>query len=898
MDSSFGVRQLSRTVGMWTRIMTLSAACAAMSCAQSRNVGSGDVEAGDTELALLMEDGKLPSEMMPPTASPTSPTSPPPSAPPPRFCGFVTPPGVPEPPSVAPTARAGAPIPVPAPAPLPVAGSASGVAGSAASPDAGTRESDADGGVPTGPDPTCASAPVGFWRFDDCNTFRTDLNDSSFEGHSAFRTVDLTCAPGQQGLAVSFAHADDLVYAPDQPSFALDFGVTIAAWVRPDSVTGTQTLFRKRDDGNSAFALLIHNRKFEFVVRLASGRLASVSAPATAGKWTHVAATYDGTTLRLYADGIEVKRARASGVIARGTGPLLMGNDGSGRRFQGRLDNAWFNTQAAPPDTILELLCLRQDPTVSVSPTVGPTVPAGTPVTFTLTVQNMDDARCPAATHSAFVSPLQGGDFIVEPSFADFAIGAGATFTLDVSVQSGLETEAGNYLIDFTVLSQGGGGIFFPPTRGPIAVSSSSGGTAASVSVAGTSSAAGGAAEAPDEPVPPGPSGFVSVQAEYLVAEPAGCHVSSQRELMIRHISVVEDPIRTVLGGPADDPNTGAWSFGGLMQRLSPTAADAADNTEAMFRTFLATQSINSFAVEPRTPMDSLVLSAWPRTADGKLDLARAPMRLLAITHRLDLKDLANGKGGEGRFTFGVLDPMGFPMEFTVIFEYLLAANNEDEFRVWADAVHALQALPFPSEEYNQALQGLTDRFSGRDVLPGAPNGSALIDIRTNELALSLDGQWQLREFRIAPESGFMAPHTLFQTPDRSFDQQAALGRFINENEAIILTEMHEVPPLFEGAAFQAGSVFNNIDFWNAPGITNPEARHKFSLNTCNGCHGNETQTAFLHVFPRNPGEQSNLSGFLTGIDAFDPITGQPRRLSELARRRGLLEALVCAGEP
>jgi hypothetical protein len=364
---------------------------------------------------------------------------------------------------------------------------------------------------------------------------------------------------------------------------------------------------------------------------------------------------------------------------------------------------------------------------------------------------------------------------------------------------------------------------------------------------------------------------------------------------MIRHVSVVDDPVRTVFDGPADNPNTGVWSFGRLMQNLSPTAAAAADVTEEMFRTFTTTTTINGFPIEPRAGMEQSVLGPWPRTIDGKLDLARAPMRLLAITHRLDLKELEKGKGGEGRFTYGVIGPEGFPLEFTVIFEYLLPASNDEEYLALAESIHALQALPFPSEEYNQALQLVTERYIGRNALPGRPNGSALIDIRTNEI--SLGGVWQLREFRISPESGFMATFPLFQTPDSSFNFSERLGRFINQNEATILTELHEVPLQFEDAAFQTGAVFNNIDFWDAPGITNPEARHKFSLNTCNGCHGAETQTIFLHVFPREVGRQSNLSGFLTGIDVFDPITGQQRRLSELGRRRALLESLVCVGE-
>jgi hypothetical protein len=313
-----------------------------------------------------------------------------------------------------------------------------------------------------------------------------------------------------------------------------------------------------------------------------------------------------------------------------------------------------------------------------------------------------------------------------------------------------------------------------------------------------------------------------------------------------------------------------------------------------MFRTFLTEQIVNTFSIEARPPMDELVLKPWPRTADGQLDLARAPLRLLAVVNRLDLKDLSKHKAGEGRFVFGVLDSLGNPTEFTVIFEYALPANSEDDVRAWEDTVHALQALPFPSEAYNQALQAITDRFSGHNVLPDMPNGSALIDIRTNEIVLSQRGVWQLREFHISPTTGFMDPATLFQTPDFSFNNSAVLGRFINANEATILSETHEAPLVFEGAPFQTGAVFNNIDFWNAPGITNPEARHKFSLNTCNGCHGQETQTAFLQIQPRSQGQVSSLSGFLTGETVSDPVTGAERRLGELKRRRQLLESVVC----
>jgi hypothetical protein len=772
-----------------------------------------------------------------------------------------------------------------------------GSAGRGSSPDAGTAAGGGSGSP--GIDPACASQPIGFWRFDDCNTSRADLSDSSFQGNTAFRNVDLTCTTGQEGQAVSFAATADLVYAPDQPEFALDNGVTIAAWVKPDAVDHTRTIFRKRDDANSAFALVINNKKFQFIIKLASGRFVSVSAPAKAGKWTHVAASFDGSYLRLYIDGTDVSHMQASGVIARGVGPLLMGNDAAGRRFQGLMDNAWFNTQAAPDTTIMELTCLHQDPSVTVSPQVGPAVAAGTPVTYALSIHNTNAANCTPSSFITFMSLPQ--DFNVDQSFVFVPpIASGETNTLPFVVTSGEETEPGSYPLTFQVFTQNqGGGPFGFASSGPTplspigTVTSVRGGPVISpIAPPPIVGAAGGAAPPPGGPMTP--TGNVSVQAQYVVAEASGCHVSSQRELTIRDISVVDDPLRTAFTPAASDPRQGAWSFGRLMQRLSRSDADAPDVTEAMLRTFLSPQTINTFTVNTRPPMDTIVLQPWPRTSDGKLDLARAPMRLLAIVNRLDLKDLAKGKAGEGRLVYGILDANGNPLQGTVIFEYFLPADGEAGYLEWANAFHALQAQTFPSEAYNQALQALTDRFTGRGAMPNNPNGSALIDIRTNEIDLSQDFVWQLREFHISPTTGFMAPATVFLTPDASFNSSERLGRFINQNETAVLAETHEVPEVFEGAPFLGGAIFNNIDFWSAPGITNPEARHKFSLNTCNGCHGAETQTAFLQINPRVPGQASVLSGFLNGETVSDPVTGMPRRLAELARRRLLLESAVC----
>jgi hypothetical protein len=113
-----------------------------------------------------------------------------------------------------------------------------------------------------------------------------------------------------------------------------------------------------------------------------------------------------------------------------------------------------------------------------------------------------------------------------------------------------------------------------------------------------------------------------------------------------------------------------------------------------------------------------------------------------------------------------------------------------------------------------------------------------------------------------------------------------------------MLGEAHQVPLQRGGTPFRAGAVTNNVDFWFAPGVRSNDARHKFSLNTCNGCHGAETGTTFLHVFPRERGEEARLSSFLTGMIMIDPVGGEPRPFNDLERRALSVASALCAREP
>jgi hypothetical protein len=282
-------------------------------------------------------------------------------------------------------------------------------------------------------------------------------------------------------------------------------------------------------------------------------------------------------------------------------------------------------------------------------------------------------------------------------------------------------------------------------------------------------------------------------------------------------------------------------------------------------------------------------------------------MRLLAIIYRPDLRNLAQGKAGEGRFVFGVLDSAESQLSFTIILEYILPAKTITDVKNWAIAFQKLSTLPH-GPTFNAELEKITNRFAGKNVAPTRVNGSAISQVRTNDFAL--DSPWELREFQLNASDKLLREVTVKQTPDLDFNNTATLAHWIEINTATILgltgKSSIEVPLSFNGQPFRAGASVNNFDVWNSS-ATNRTAMFRVAINTCNGCHGAETATSFLHIEPREPGIAARLSTFLSGpttnpdvpstkpMTVADPRDGTPvRNFNELEFRVKDLAALLC----
>ena len=373
----------------------------------------------------------------------------------------------------------------------------------------------------------------------------------------------------------------------------------------------------------------------------------------------------------------------------------------------------------------------------------------------------------------------------------------------------------------------------------------------------------------------------------------SGCEgaatVNPLKEITIVDPSVMNDARASSAGG-----TPGHWSFRFLMEQMTPAGVDPADFVANWIQGFRASAGpVNGFAVLDRSvndPNNGLTSdSVWPKRADGKLDLSKAPFKLLAIVNRTDLHEIGDG---EGRLIFG-MNQNGSGQSFTVIFEYRLPTKDAAGVAIsrlsWINQFHALGGLPFDGTTFNANLQAITDKFTSAGAVPTNPNGNAISQVRSNEIRFG--SPWQLREFHLvnnASGQGFLKLSQPGQTPDDSFNNSSALANYITTNRFRVIGGIANVTNSFIGG--QSNENFfgtpNKVwSFTSFPAV-DEQARHAFSGQTCNGCHNGETSQIdnFYHVSPLSlpgPDGTANVSNFIKNNEF-------PRR------RRFMLNRLVC----
>ncbi|MFN8548756.1 MAG: DUF4038 domain-containing protein [Candidatus Eisenbacteria bacterium] len=160
-------------------------------------------------------------------------------------------------------------------------------------------------------------------------------------------------AAGHSGSAIAFSGVSGYVETPNSPSLDIaGAGITIAFWTRINSTTNgvDYVLVGKPWLGSSMPSPFYQygveysnsgNKTVDFFFGDATGGLhGPFRLPATAGAWTHVAWSYDGTTVKGYLDGVlQLSTGVTSALTARHQ-TLRLGVDGAYQQFMnGRLDD-------------------------------------------------------------------------------------------------------------------------------------------------------------------------------------------------------------------------------------------------------------------------------------------------------------------------------------------------------------------------------------------------------------------------------------------------------------------------------------------------------------------------------------------------------------------------------
>ena len=233
----------------------------------------------------------------------------------------------------------------------------------------------------------------------------TTLADLSGNGNVATISGATWTTVGKFGSALEFNGTNAVATVQNAASLQLTTGMTLEAWVYPTATPSSwRSVVTKNVDSYYLMASGSNN------LPTAGGTWASGNQNTSGGTglavnaWTHLAATFDGATVRLYVNGAQVASQAQATPLAPTTGTLQIGGNAyPGEFFAGRIDEMRIYNRAL---TAAEIGTDMNTPLAPVADTTPPvlsnaqpsgTLAAGTTQT-TISVSSNENATCRYAT--------------------------------------------------------------------------------------------------------------------------------------------------------------------------------------------------------------------------------------------------------------------------------------------------------------------------------------------------------------------------------------------------------------------------------------------------------------------------------------------------------------------
>jgi chitodextrinase len=206
----------------------------------------------------------------------------------------------------------------------------------------------------------------------------TTVADASGNGNTGTVSNTTWSTTGKYGKALTFNGTNSWVTVPNSTSLHLTTGMTLEAWVNPtSSQSGVwQSVIMKEHTGDLDYALYKANStgKPEGVVYTTAEHELPGTSNLALNTWAHLSETYDGTTMRLYVNGVQVASKAQTGSINVSTGALRIGGDSIwGEYFKGMIDDVRIYNRAL---SATEIQTDMNTPVGSVADTTPPTAPS------------------------------------------------------------------------------------------------------------------------------------------------------------------------------------------------------------------------------------------------------------------------------------------------------------------------------------------------------------------------------------------------------------------------------------------------------------------------------------------------------------------------------------------
>jgi hypothetical protein len=173
--------------------------------------------------------------------------------------------------------------------------------------------------------------------------------DASGNGNSGSIAGATWVTTGKFGAALRFNGTSGMVSVADAATLDLTNRLTLEAWVQPTAEGGWRTVILKERPSGLVYSLYgdENNTGPAGYLTISGDKSVTSTGALPLNAWTHIAFTYDGATMRLYVNGVQVKSRAQTGSTAVSSGMLRIGgNTVWGEYFAGLIDEVRLYNRA------------------------------------------------------------------------------------------------------------------------------------------------------------------------------------------------------------------------------------------------------------------------------------------------------------------------------------------------------------------------------------------------------------------------------------------------------------------------------------------------------------------------------------------------------------------------